>query len=293
MDIKEASEILISQLQSWYTNIVAGIPNLILAVIVVILFGVLSKKIKALTNRLVFRFSNNDSLASLSAVVAAYIIILVGMFIGLDILNLDKAVTSLLAGAGIIGLALGFAFQDLTSNFISGVFIAVQRPIRIGDVIETNGFFGQVRAINIRSTIIYNFAGQEIEIPSKDIFQQPILNYSKTGERRMQLNCGVSYGDDLQKAQDIAIAAINTLPFLQEGKPVELHYDGFGDSSINFKIWYWLDQEKAGPPHAGSEAIKAVKKAFDENNITIPFPIRTLELMDRKEILAPFMKNGN
>ena len=292
MDIKEASDILISQLESWYTSIVAGIPNFVLAVIVVLIFGILSKKVKTLTNKLVFRFSNNDSLSSLSATVASYIVLLVGLFIGLDILNLDKAVTSLLAGAGIIGLALGFAFQDLTSNFISGIFIAVQRPIRIGDVIETNGYFGQVRAINIRSTIIYNFAGQEIEIPSKDIFQNPILNYSKTGERRMQLNCGISYSDDLQRVQDIAVAAISKLPFLQEGKPIELHYDGFGGSSIDFKIWYWIDQEKAGPPYAASEAIKAVKKAFDENDITIPFPIRTLELMDKKEILAPF-QNGN
>ena len=121
MDIKEASEILLQQLESWYTSIVAGIPNFVLAVLVVLIFGILSKKVKTLTNKLVFRFSNNDSLASLSAVVTAYIVLLVGMFIGLDILNLDKAVTSLLAGAGIIGLALGFAFQDLTSNFISGV----------------------------------------------------------------------------------------------------------------------------------------------------------------------------
>ena len=292
MNISKISETIIAKLELWYSQIISGIPSFVLAVLVMLFFGFISKYFKKAANKFVFRLSNNDSLASLSATVVSYIVILIGFFTALDILDLNKAVTSLLAGAGIIGLALGFAFQDLTSNFISGVFIAVQRPIRIGDVIETNGYFGQVRAINIRSTIIYNFAGQEIEIPSKDIFQKPILNYSKTGERRMQLNCGVTYDADLQRVQDVAVEAIGQLPFLQKDKPVELHYETFGDSSINFKIWYWIDQNQAGPPLAASEALKALKKAFDANDITIPFPIRTLELMNRKEVLAPFV-NGN
>ncbi len=292
MDINKISETILSKLETWYGQLIAGIPSFVLAVLVMLFFGFISKYFKKVTNRLVFRFSDNVSLASLSATVVSYIVILIGFFAALDILHLDKTVTSLLAGAGIIGLALGFAFQDLTSNFISGVFIAVQRPIRIGDVIETNGFFGKVKEINIRSTIIYNFAGQEIEIPSKDIFQKPILNYSKTGERRMQLNCGVTYDADLQRVQDVAVEAIGKLPFLQKDKPVELHYETFGDSSINFKIWYWIDQDQAGPPLAASEALKALKKAFDEHDITIPFPIRTLEVMDKKELLSTF-SNGN
>jgi small conductance mechanosensitive channel len=293
MDYNQIAETILLRLNEWYKLLVSGIPSFALAILVMLFFGFISKYFRKVTNKLVLKFSDNASLASLSATVVSYIVVLIGVFIALDILHLDKTVTSLLAGAGILGLALGFAFQDLTSNFISGVFIAVQRPIRIGDVIETNGFFGQVRAVNIRSTIIYNFAGQEIEIPSKDIFQKPILNYSTTGERRMQLNCGVTYDADLQYVQDVAVEAIKKLPFLQKDKPVELHYETFGDSSINFKIWYWIDQQQAGPPLAASEAVKALKKAFDANDITIPFPIRTLELMDRKEILAPFVNGSN
>jgi len=291
MDFNKILETVLGKLYSWYFMLIEGIPSFILAILAVLFFGFISKYFKNATGKLVSKISDNNSLSALSATVVSYIVNLIGVFVALDILHLDKTVTSLLAGAGILGLALGFAFQDLTSNFISGVFIAVQQPIRLGDVIETNGYFGQVKSISIRSTILYNFAGQEIEIPSKDIFQKPILNYSKTGERRMQLNCGVTYDADLQHVQDVAIKAIEQLPFLQNGKPVELHYDAFSDSSINFKIWYWIDQVQAGPPYAASEAIKAIKKAFDTHDITIPFPIRTLEIIDGKENITSITNN--
>jgi len=287
-DISSFVTIISDKLQTWIESIVAMAPNFLLAILVIVLFGFIAKFVKKQTLKVLSRTHLGYSLISLIGQIASIVIICIGVFIALGVLDLDKTVTSLLAGAGIIGLALGFAFQDLTANLLSGIFIAVQRPISIGDVVETNGFFGKVKSINIRSTIIDNFGGQEVEIPSKDIFQNPIMNYSKTGERRMQLNCGVGYDEDLQHAQDVAVKAISDLNFLQEGKPVELHFDGFGNSSINFKIWYWIDQEQAGPPLAESEAIKALKKAFDKEDINIPFPIRTLELKDRKEILEPF-----
>jgi small conductance mechanosensitive channel len=112
-------------------------------------------------------------------------------------LGLDKTVTSLLAGAGVLALALGFAFQDLTTNFISGAFIAIQRPIKVGDVIETNGFTGKVLSIGLRSVKLDNFEGQQVELPSKDIFQKPIVNFTNSGERRVQMEGSIGYKDDL------------------------------------------------------------------------------------------------
>ena len=84
-----------------------------------------------------------------------YVLILgIGLFAALSVLNLDGTVTSLLAGAGIIGLALGFAFQDIAANFISGVLLSTRHPFGIGDIIETNDFFGTVQKLNLRNTII-------------------------------------------------------------------------------------------------------------------------------------------
>ncbi|MBX2844096.1 MAG: mechanosensitive ion channel family protein [Flammeovirgaceae bacterium] len=293
MEISNIVGLLTEKLTLWGETLVRHIPNFVLAVLVIIIFAFLAKQAKKLTINIIHKFQVGESLVQLTGKVVSIMVICIGLFFALGILDLQKTVTSLLAGAGIIGLALGFAFQDLTANFLSGIFISVQKPISIGDVIETNGYFGQVKQINLRSTIINNFGGQEVEIPSKDIFQNPIKNYSTTGEWRMQLNCGVSYDTDLQMAEDTAHDAISNLPFLQDGKEVQVLYEEFGDSSINFKIWFWINREKMGPPGAMSEAVKALKKAFDEKDINIPFPIRTLELKDRTEILAPFTDNNH
>ena len=282
---------IIAKLTTWYKGAIALIPNFLLAVLVVICFSFLARYARRLSRRMMSRVSHNISLVNLVSALTRVIIVAVGLFFALGILGLDKTVTSLLAGAGVIALAIGFAFQDITSNFISGTFIALQRPIRIGDVVETKDYFGKVKSINLRSVILDNFAGQEIEIPSKDIFQNPIKNFTKSGERRMQIDCGVSYGDDLATAQRVAIGAVEALDFVRTDKPVELHFTEFGDSSINFLLWFWLDQTKAGPPLAKSEAIKAIKSAFDAHDITIPFPIRTLEFMPNANSVEVSMLN--
>ncbi len=261
----------------WYEKIVSLVPNFILAVIVVVLFSFLSRLARKAIARIMGKLSHNISLVSLVSTLSRVAIMAIGLFCALSILGLDKTVTSLLAGAGVIALAIGFAFQDLTANFISGTFITLQRPIQVGDVVETNGFLGKVKSINLRSIIIENFSGQEIEIPSKDIFQNPITNYTKSGQRRIQVDCGIAYTDDLETVQRLALEAVNSQEFVSDFKPAELHFTEFGDSSINFLIWFWLRQEIAGPPLAKSEVIKAIKKTFDANDITIPFPIRTLE----------------
>ncbi len=281
-----------AKLTTWYQAAVAHIPNFILAIALLFLFGFISRFTRKFVSGVMGKISNNVALVAMVSTLSRLFVFALGLFCALSILGLDKTVTSLLAGAGVVALAIGFAFQDLTANFISGTFITLQRPIQVGDVVETNSFFGKVKSINLRSVIIDNFSGQEIEIPSKDIFQNPITNFSKSGERRIQIDCGVAYTDDLQRVQDLAVQAIERLNFVRDDKPVELHFTEFGDSSINFLMWFWIRQEIAGPPLAKSEAIKAIKRTFDKHEITIPFPIRTLEFTPTANNVEVSMLNG-
>ncbi|TDB60054.1 mechanosensitive ion channel family protein [Arundinibacter roseus] len=280
------------KLSRWYEAAILTIPNLLLALVVIIFFSFISKYIARIIARIMGKLSHNISLVAMVSTLVRLAIVAVGLFSALSILGLDKTVTSLLAGAGVIALAVGFAFQDLTANFISGTFITLQRPIKVGDVVDTNGYFGKVKSINLRSIIIDNFGGQEIEIPSKEIFQNPITNFSTSGERRMQVDCGVSYSDDLALVQRVAVQAVEALNFVRDDKPVELHFTEFGDSSINFLMWFWIKQDIAGPPLAKSEAIKAIKVAFDAHDISIPFPIRTLEFTPNANSVEVSMLNG-
>lgn len=227
------------------------------------------------------RISNNQSLVALSGSVARVVVMAMGVFIALGVLGLEKTVTSLLAGAGVLALAVGFAFQDLTTNFISGTMIALARPIQVGDTIETNGFTGKVLNVRIRSVLLDNGQGQTVEIPSKDVFQKPIINHSRNGLRRIEVVAGVSYLDDLEVAKRVAQEAVQALPFVANGRSVDLNYRGFTVENIQFALWFWIDPSTTNAAAAQSEAIIAIHNAFNQHQILIVFAGHTFDLKQK------------
>tara|TARA_B100000508_G_scaffold55003_3_gene42702 strand:+ start:76508 stop:77401 length:894 start_codon:yes stop_codon:yes gene_type:complete len=278
MEFSKYYDLVVEKVVHWSENFVSMLPNFVLAVLALILFVIIAKIVRKIFLRIMDRAINNRELSELLAKIVYVVIIIVGSFVALSVLNLQKTVTSLLAGAGIIGLALGFAFQDIATNFISGFLMAARRPFEVGDVIEAGDYKGVVKTINIRTTVITSFQGQEIIIPNKELFQNILVNDSTNKQRRIDLGVGVSYGEDLEQVRDIAIKAVEDIPGRKKDKEISLVYEAFGDSSINFIIMIWVDfDSQLNYLKAQSEAIIAIKKAFDNNNIMIPFPIRTLD----------------
>jgi small conductance mechanosensitive channel len=256
------------------------LPNLVVALLVLVLFWLVSLVLARMTRRGLARMSVRPSIQGLTATTLRVAILFSGLMIALGVLNLDKALTSILAGAGIVGLALGFAFQDLAANFISGIGLSVHRthPFKVGDLIETNQVFGTVHTINLRTTELRTLDGKQITIPNKHIYQDRLTNHSLSGERRVELRCGISYGEDLDEVKQVALEAIRSVERRARDREVELYFEGFGDSSIDFVVWLWAPfHRQTDYLSAMSEAVMCLKKAFDENDITIPFPIRTLD----------------
>lgn len=281
MNVKQATGLIYAELSDWIRAAIQYIPRVALAVLILVIFIFLSRWLSRWLIRGLDKVSNNISLINLTGASIRVVVLVIGLFGALGVLGLDKAVTSLLAGAGVIALALGFAFQDLTTNFISGAVIALARPIQVGDIVETNGFTGKVLDIKLRSILIDNGQGQTVEIPSKDIFQKPITNYSRIGQRRIELTAGISYLDDLEQAQQAARTAIAQLPFVLPSHPVDVHYRTFGDNNIAFAAWFWIDPAKTSPQLALSDAMIAVKRAFDENQILMTFAGHTFDLKQK------------
>lgn len=278
LDPSKAVSALLDKLQSWMNEVVLMLPNLLLAVVIIALAGLVAGILSRVAKNAMNKATSYTTLNQLVATVVRVAVIGIGLFVALGVLGLDKTVTSLLAGAGVVGLALAFAFQDIAGNFMSGVLLAVRRPFRVNDIIETNDFFGVVEELNLRSIILRSPQGQIIIIPNSSVLQNPIKNYSKTQKRRIDLSCGVAYGDDLEKAEKVALGALDALAFIDRDKPVELYYTEFGGSSIDFQLRFWIDFAKQVDfLKAQSEAIKSLKVAFDNAGITIPFPIRTLD----------------
>ena len=200
MDINNALELIKEKLSAWMRELIRLLPNIILAAIVFVIGLYIARFIRKIAGKLIAKISHNATLNNLFASVVHIIFIGITLFTVLSILHLDKAVTSVLAGAGIIGLALAFAFQDIASNFISGIFISFRKPLHIGDIVKIKDYMGKVEEINLSDTTIKTFQGQMVIIPNKDVFQNPIENYSLLGKRRIDLIVGVSYGEDLKKS---------------------------------------------------------------------------------------------
>lgn len=274
----KAYHLIVEKLSRWLDELIKLMPNILLAAVVLALGLFIARYIKKLAVKLISKVSPSGALNNLVTSVIYFFTIGIVIFAVLSILQLDKAVTSILAGAGIIGLALAFAFQDIAANFISGIFITFRKPIKTGDIIKVKDYMGKVEEINLRDTVLRTFQGQMVIIPNKEVFQNPIENYSLLGKRRVDLTVGVSYGDDLVKVKEIAMNTVKNINGLSEEDKTTFFYTEFGDSSINFIIRLWVDStHQPDYLEVASEAIMKLKAAFDENNISIPFPIRTLD----------------
>lgn len=277
-EIGDASKIVLNKFRNWFSTIIEMLPNFIIAVVVLISFYLLSRLIRKILDKVLHRITSNKSVIKLIKSISSFLIVLIGLMVALGVLKLEKTVTSVLAGVGVVGLALGFAFQDAAANLISGVIMAVKSPINVNDIVKSNEVFGTVKKIGLRATTIYDPSGQDVIIPNRLIFQNIYKHYTVNGIRRVDLECGISYGDDLKKVKKLSIEAIKKIPYLLEGREVEFYYKEFGSSSINFVVRYWINF-RTQPDYlsAQSEGVINLKEAFDNNGITIPFPIRTLD----------------
>ncbi len=267
------------KVQSWIESFIDNLPNLGVALIVLIISYFLSRLIYKITLRVAKKRVTQDSISRLIARAASIVIVLLGLFLALGALNLGKTLTGLLTGAGISGLVIGLALQGTLSNTISGIILSFRKNIRVGDWIETNGFSGEVIDINLNYFVLRSVDNNTVILPNKEILEKPFKNYSLTNRIRIVLECGVGYESDLNEVEQITKKAINDL-FNQEEiqKEVEFFYTEFGDSSINFITRFWVDGlnglEKL---KAKSNAIVTIKNAFAKADINIPFPIRTLQ----------------
>jgi small conductance mechanosensitive channel len=160
--------------------------------------------------------------------------------------------------------------------------------LQIGDWVVTNGYSGEVVEINLRNIVVKESDNNYVMIPNSKIIEEPFKNFTRTARSRVMVNCGVGYKSNLEMVQKLTTETLESL-FPQRGnEEVEFMYEEFGDSSINFVVRFWTDVTRnRDVMMARSKAILAIKKAFDNNGINIPFPIRTIDFTNNLSINGP------
>jgi small conductance mechanosensitive channel len=289
LQIETAFTNLTDKLNAWGESIITNLPNIALAIIVMITAYFIAKY----TSRLVYKLVNNnvkqESIKNMIARATAIVIVLAALFLSLGIMNLNKALTSILTGAGISGLVIGLALQGTLSNTISGIILSFRKKLQIGNWVETNGFAGEVIDINLKGFTIKEADNNMVIIPNKMILENPIKNYSLTSTMRIMLTCGVGYESDLEQVEKLTKEAVsNAFDHIKNPDDVEFYYTEFGDSSINYLCRFWVDAETMIEKlKAKTKAMIAIKKAYDKENINIPFPIRTLQFDNALDFNVP------
>lgn len=282
--IKTSWSKISEKLLSWLDSLVVQIPNIVVAILVFLMTLLLSKYMSKLMRRLLRRSRMKASMKNLLAKVAAAVTIIIGLFLVLWVLDLSGALKTLLAGAGVAGLAVGLALQGAMANTYSGIVLSSLKFLKLGDWIESNDYEGEIVDIDLRAVTVKQLDNNLVYIPNKLVLENPIKNYSQTAQSRVILHCGIAYDSDLEQVRELVIDTIvqNFEPVKDKGDVIFL-YREFGDSSITFELRFWINSTSGlEVAKAKTEAMILVKKAFDEHGIEIPFPIRTLDLPNMK-----------
>lgn len=284
-EIQSTTGILVDKLESWWVLFVKNLPNIAVAILVLLLSYFLSRLVFKTTLKLIEGRVKQKAVAKLISRIVAVIVVLVGLFLALSVMDLEESISGLLAGAGISGIVIGLALQGTLSNTISGVVLSFRKNIRLGNWVETTGYAGEVIDIALNYLVLKEADNNIVIIPNKTILENPIKNYSLTTKMRVMVECGVGYESDLEKVERITKNVVaNSFDQIDSADNVEFYYTEFGGSSINFLCRFWIDAENSLEKlRAKSTAIKRIKQAFVAEGINIPFPIRTLQFDDQTD----------
>lgn len=273
----EPIKILITQLRDIARGTIEVLPQIAVAVFVLLLTVGLNKLISHLVDRVLARARLRPSLKELFSLLVSIFVWILGLMIAAVIVFPGLTPSSILAGLGIGSVAIGFAFKDVFENFLAGIIILFRREMRIGDYIECEGIEGEVEHIAIRESHIQQTDGQLVIVPNSILFKNPVTIRTHQSSRRVTVICGVAYDVDVDVARDVISNAVATCDsVLQDEKPIQVFAQEFGSSSIDFEVTWWCGSKPVEVRASRDEVVATVKRALDDANIEIPFPYRTL-----------------
>ena len=208
--------------------------------------------------------------------IVGYVLVVTGFVLAMAALGIDLTKVTLLAGA--VGVGVGLGLQNVVNNFASGLILMLERPINVGDQIDVGGVVGEVKRIGVRSSTIRTSQGAEVIVPNADLASKQVTNWTLSDRaRRYEIDVGVAYGSDPARVLKLLEGAAADLPEVQKVPPPRALFSGFGDSSLDFRLYAWVESVDIGM-QAQNSLRMAVLRALDEAGIEIPFPQRDLHI---------------
>ncbi|MDJ0898972.1 MAG: mechanosensitive ion channel [Xenococcus sp. MO_188.B8] len=240
-----------------------------------IFVSILARIIKRLLKyRILLSLGISDSNREAISTLISFTLAALGYFIVIQTMGINLASLAVVIGG--LGVGIGFGFQDLTRNLISGLTILGERKLKAGDLIEFHDQLGYIREISIRSTVIQTLQGSELIIPNTELTNSVVVNWNYDNcQGRINLEVGVAYGSDLLVVTDILLNSAMMVKEVLDLPAPQVIFSGFGDNALNFVLWAWIDRMDRALI-IKSSLLYTIEYNLRQNNITIPFPQRDI-----------------
>jgi small conductance mechanosensitive channel len=258
---------------SFIDNFILGIPNLLTALAIFVVSLYLARVLSNLLRRVLNKRRAPQSVTHLLSQLILWTIIVAGTITALQrFFN----VTAFLTGLGIIGFTVGFALQDVMKNFASGVILLLQQPFHVGESVGVKGFEGTVMEIDLRSTEILATDGRVIILPNAEVLANPIINYSRARQRRIELQLSLPHTCEPESVRRILLNAIEEVPgYTSDPKP-SIVFENLTNSAMEMNANFWVDVSQNDLAHARDAVLLKIKSAFSDEGIEIPHPVQAV-----------------
>lgn len=268
------------QLSDEAYRLLAALPMLLLALLVVWLAwrvgGWLSRR--ALLDRFA---SHNPFMRDLARTTVRWLALLVGVLIALQLLDATALVGAVLGTAGVLGVALGFAFKDILENYLAGILMSLRQPFAPRDHVIIAGNEGVVVSLNSRATVLMTLDGNHLRLPNALVFRGVTLNYTRNPSRRFDFDIGIGVNEDLLRAQQLGIKELARIDGVIAEPPPRALITALGDSNVQMQYRAWVDQREHDFHTVKSEAIRRVKLVLEGAGMDMPEPIYRVQLSER------------
>lgn len=247
------------------------LPLLGVALVVVIVFWLVAGLLTR--GDWLFRWIDNRFVRDMARQLTRIVLIGAGVLVALELLNATALVGAALGAAGVLGIAIGFAFRDIAENYLAGLLLSVRHPFLPNDLVSIDGDEGKVIRLTSRATVLLTLDGNHLRIPNAKVFKAVLKNYTRNPMRRFDFEISVGVNEDLAAAQKLGRKVLDGMDAVVDEPPALALLERVGDSSVPIHFFAWVDQGTTDYFKAKSEAIRLVKTAFDDANIEMPEPI--------------------
>lgn len=273
-------------LQGLINDFLVRLPYLLIALVVLIVFYVLAKGVRMLVRSFAERSKRHRNVGLVLGRLAQFSIILLGLLVALVIALPGFTPGRLVEFLGLTSVAIGFAFRDILQNFLAGILILLTEPFRIGDQIIFKNFEGTVEEIQTRATLIKTYDGRRVVIPNSELFTNAVLVNTAFPQRRLQYDVGIGFGDDIETAKRLMLAAVRGLNGVLDEPAPDAVVIELGESSVNIRVRWWIKPPtRADVLASQDQVITAIKQQLLAHGIDLPFPTRQILFHDQTEEL--------